>query len=185
MFLQKPNLEKAAKEFKEKLSKIKVCAFDVDGILTNGLIHWEGEEVGWNRSSHVRDGYGLKLLKQAGYKVGVITGGHSVSIVKRYQENLKLDFCFSGNEDKRDAFNSLLNEGHEAEEILYMGDEMFDIPLLKRAGFSATVPNSSPEVQDSVDYVTETFSGQGAAREVIDILRLSTGFQVDIREFNE
>jgi 3-deoxy-D-manno-octulosonate 8-phosphate phosphatase (KDO 8-P phosphatase) len=154
-----------------KLKKIKVACFDLDGILTDAKVHYDGEEVGFNRSFNVYDGYGMKLLMSAGIKVGVITGGNSVSVQKRV-EQLKLDYCYAGNEDKREAFLDLMKRYNvKADEILYMGDELFDIPLLKKAGFAATVPSASIEVRENVDYVTSRVSGGACAREVIDMLR--------------
>lgn len=178
-------LESFIAQYSEQLKKIKVCAFDVDGVLTDGKIWWAGDEVGWNRYSHSRDGYGLKVLKSFGLKVGVITGGNSIGVTKRYKENLGLDFVFKGKEDKRDAFKELMNQGHEAHEILYMGDELFDIPLLKKAGFSATVPNASLRVKDVVDYVTVTTGGNGAVREVVDLFCEARGFYVEIPDFED
>ena len=177
-------LEKLAEIHKEKLSAIKVCAFDVDGVLTDGKVWWAGEEVGWNRATDTRDGYGLVLLKRLGYKVGVITGGDSLSIKKRFEENLKLDFVFSGNEDKREAFKSIMDMGYKKSEILYMGDEHFDMPLLKVAGFSATVCNASFEVKEVVDHVTTCRGGEGAVREVIDLLRVANNITPQIPVFN-
>lgn len=162
-----------AKEFKAKLDQIKICLFDVDGILTDGKVRYDGQEMGFNRSTHTSDGYGLKVLMRAGYKVGVISGGDSLGVQKRFKENLGLDLTFFGNEDKREAYLAVLEMGYKDEEILYMGDEFFDLPLLMRSGFSATVPSASLEVQEHVDYVTDRASGEGAAREVIDILRYS------------
>ena len=73
--------------------------------------------------------------------------------------------------------------GYKDEEVLYMGDELFDIPLLKRAGFSATVPNAGHEVHESVDYITQRHSGMACAREVIDILRYAKGIEPKIPTF--
>lgn len=168
----------------DKLRKIKCVAFDCDGILTTGHVTYEGEEMGWNRTSHTSDGYGMKLLMNAGLKVGVISGGNSKGVHKRYKENLGLDFSFLGNEDKREAYKELLQMGFQDEEILYMADELFDIPLLKRCGFAATVPGSSLEVKDICDYVTERESGMGCAREVIDILRAAQDIKVEIPDFD-
>lgn len=177
------SLRVVAKKFEAKLSKIKVVALDLDGILTDAHLWWESEEVGFNRQFNIYDGYGMKLLMSHGIKVGVITGGNSVSVQKRVTQ-LGLDFCYSGNEDKRDAFNSLLAQyGVEASEVLYMGDELFDIPLLKKAGFSATVPNTSDEVKEIVDYVTVRESGKGCAREVIDLLRYVQGIESRVGDF--
>ena len=169
------DLKAIASHFQDKLKKIKVCAFDADGILTNGLIHYDGAEVGFNRSFHVRDGYGMKILMDAGLKVGVITGGNSLSIDKRFNENLKVDFVFKGNEDKLAAWNSVLEMGYRDYEVLYMGDEFFDIPLLQKSGFAATISEASIEVREEVDYVSEIPSGMGCVREVIDILRYAQG----------
>lgn len=183
--MNKLNLREVSQYFQKKLAAIKCCAFDIDGILTNGLIRYDGEEMGFNRSFHTSDGYGLKVLMQAGICVGVISGGDSLGVKKRFEENLKLDFCFFGNEDKRLAYEKLLDRGFRDHEILYMGDEFFDLPLLKRAGFSATVPSASHEVQESVDYVTSRESGMGCAREVIDLLRYAQNITPEIKGFGQ
>jgi 3-deoxy-D-manno-octulosonate 8-phosphate phosphatase (KDO 8-P phosphatase) len=177
------SLRETSKKFEAKLKKIKVVAFDLDGILTDGHLWWAGEEVGWNRAFYIYDGYGMKLLMKAGIKVGVITGGNSISVNKRV-ELLKLDFLYQGSEDKRQAFLNIESKFNvKPEEILYMGDEHFDIPLLKRAGFSATVPNTGEEVKAIVDYVTIKESGKGCAREVIDLLRYAQGIEPMVEDF--
>ncbi len=177
------SLRDIAKKFEDKLKKIKVVAFDLDGILTDGHLWWAGDEVGWNRMFYIYDGYGMKVLMKAGIKVGVITGGDSVSVKKRV-DLLKLDFLYQGKEDKREAFLEIQKKFNvKPEEILYMGDELFDIPLLKKAGFSATVPNCGAEVKAVVDYVTTKESGKGCAREVIDILRYAQGIEPVVEDF--
>jgi 3-deoxy-D-manno-octulosonate 8-phosphate phosphatase (KDO 8-P phosphatase) len=169
------SLREAAKKHEAKLKKIKVLAFDLDGILTDAHVWWASEEVGFNRNFNIYDGYGMKVLMKAGFKVGVITGGNSVSVVKR-TEQLGVSFCYAGNEDKREAFLDLMKKYNvQADEILYMGDELFDMPLLRKAGFSATVPNTSDEVKEICDYVTVRESGRGCAREVIDLVRYAHG----------
>jgi 3-deoxy-D-manno-octulosonate 8-phosphate phosphatase (KDO 8-P phosphatase) len=120
---------------------------------------------------------------KAGLKVGVITGGNSVSVQKRV-EQLGLNFCYAGNEDKRAAFVDVLKKYNvEADEVLYMGDELFDIPLLKKSGFSATVPNTCEEVLEIVDYVTKRESGKGCAREVIDLVRYAQNIHPENEDF--
>lgn len=177
------NLKEASKKFEEKLKKIKVLAFDVDGILTDGHLWYAGEEVGWNRTFYIYDGYGMKLMMKNGLKVGLITGGNSISVKKR-NELLKLDFFYSGSEDKRAAFLDIMKKYDvSADEILYMGDELFDVPLLKKAGFSATVPGAVQEVKDVVDYVTTKESGKGCAREVIELLRMAKNINSDVEDF--
>ena len=176
-------LREVAKKHEAKLKKIKVACFDLDGILTDSHVWWASEEVGFNRTFCIYDGYGMKLLMKAGLKVGVITGGNSVSVQKR-TEQLGLDFCYAGNEDKRAAFLDMLKRYNvTAEEVLYMGDELFDLPLLKKAGFSATVPNTTEEVKSQVDYVTERESGKGCAREVMDLVRYAQGIEPKAEDF--
>jgi 3-deoxy-D-manno-octulosonate 8-phosphate phosphatase (KDO 8-P phosphatase) len=177
------NIQVTAKKFEDQLKKIKVLAFDLDGILTSSHVWWASEEVGFNRSFCIYDGYGMKVLMKAGLKVGVITGGNSVSVTKRVDQ-LGLDFCYAGNEDKRAAFLDLMKKYDvDASEILYMGDELFDIPLLKKAGFAATVPNACDEVKEIVDYVTERQSGMGCAREVIDLVRYAQNIHPILEDF--
>lgn len=180
---EKKSLRVTAEKFKDKLSKIKVCIFDIDGILTDGKITWEGEDVGFNRSTHALDGHGLKMLMAAGLKVGVISGGDSVGVRKRFVDNLKLSFAYFGNEDKRESYLKVLALGFKDEEVLYMADEFIDLPILKRAGFSATVPNASLEIQEAVDYITHRQAGDACAREVIDILRYAQEIPVQLLEF--
>ena len=177
------NLQEVSIKFKNKLSKIKVCAFDIDGVLTPGMVWWD-KELGFNRSTHTSDGYGLKLLMEAGIYVGVISGGKSIGVEKRFIENLNLNFTYLGNEDKREAYQKILDLGYKDEEILYMGDEFFDIPLLKRAGFSACVDHSSFEVKQFVDYIPQKSAGNGAVREIIDILRYAKDIFPKIKDFD-
>ena len=180
---EKKSLRVTAEKFKNKLSKIKVCIFDIDGILTDGKISWEGADVGFNRTTHALDGHGLKMLMNAGLKVGVISGGDSVGVRKRFIDNLKLSFVYLGNEDKREAYKKVLAEGFKDEEILYMADEFIDLPILRRVGFSATVPNASLEIHEAVDYITHREAGDACAREVIDILRYAQNIPVGLLEF--
>lgn len=180
---EKLRIKENAEIFKKKLLKIKVCAFDIDGILTNGNITWQGEEVGFNRTYNILDGHGFKLLRAAGILVGVISGGDGPGMRKRFNETLKLDFVFLGNEDKREAYNKILAMGFIDEEILYMGDEVIDLPLLKRVGFSATVPNASYEIQEVVDYITHREAGDASAREVIDLVRYAKDLKIAVLDF--
>ena len=180
---EKSNLKEIAKTFSEKLMKIKICLFDVDGILTNGGITWDGYEIGFNRTTHSLDGHGIKMLMRYGFKVGVISGGDGIGMRKRFIDNLKLDYVFLGNEDKRDAYNKILADGFSDEQILYMGDDFIDLPILKRVGFSATVPGASLEIQEAVDYITYKEAGNACAREVIDILRYAQNLPLQVLEF--
>ena len=177
------DLKEIAVKLKERIEKIKVMAFDIDGVLTTGHI-WYAENEGFNRYSHTSDGYALKMMMRAGFKVGVISGGDSLGVKKRFKDNLKLDFCYFGNEDKREAFNEVLAMGYTDEEVLYMGDEFFDVPLLKKSGLGITVPHASREVKSFADYVTQKEGGYGAVREIIDIVRYAKGIYPEVVDFD-
>ncbi len=174
------DLRVVANQFKDKLSLIKVFLTDVDGVLTDGKIFYSGDEIGFNRFFHAHDGYGLKMLQAAGIKVGFVTGGNSESVFKR-AENLQIDLLFYGDEDKRHAYDRVKADlGVKDEEILYIGDEFFDLPLLERAGFSVTTPQASMEIKEAVDYVTIKNGGEGAVREVVDMIRYVQGIVPNI-----
>lgn len=165
------DLREISKQYSGKLSKIKMALFDVDGVCTNSKIWWAGEECGFNRCYSTQDGYGMRVLMRAGLKVGIITGGDSIGVKKRF-EGLGVDYIKMGNEDKRKAFDEVLKDsGLDASEVLYMGDEFFDLPILKKVGFSACPPHSSIEVREEVHYITHREGGEGCVREVIDMLR--------------
>ncbi len=179
----KPNLKQLAETHKERLKKIKVAIFDVDGVLTNGQVYYSGAEIGFNRFFYVPDGYGLKVLMEAGIKVGVITGGDSVGVKKRF-ELLKIDYLFIGNEDKREPFVKIKEDMKiEFENMLYVGDEHFDMPLLKKAGFAACPPHSNDEVKEICHHVTYNEGGFGCVREVIDMLRYAQGIVPKVHYF--
>ncbi|MBC7691062.1 MAG: HAD hydrolase family protein [Methylotenera sp.] len=161
-------------DIQARLKKIKMLLLDVDGVLTDGRIFWL-EEHGWTRFFHVKDGYGLKLLQKAGIKVGVISGGDSKDVRTRV-EFLKLDYVFLGDENKIVAFDKIVAaSGLKPEEIAFMGDELFDIPVIERVGFSATVPHAVDPVKAHANYITETEGGWGAVREVADAIRKAQG----------
>ena len=182
--MKERDLKIVALQHQQKLKRIKVLLFDIDGVLTDGRISYDGDEVGFNRSTHTHDGYGMKMMMSFGLKVGVISGGESVGVKKRFAENLSLDYVFLGNEDKREAYNKVVADGFSPAEILYMGDEFFDLPLLMRSGFSATVPDAPFEVRERVDYITERSSGMACAREVMELVRFAKGLLPEILDFD-
>jgi 3-deoxy-D-manno-octulosonate 8-phosphate phosphatase (KDO 8-P phosphatase) len=161
-------------EMQARLKKIKLLLLDVDGVLTDGRIFWL-ESQGWTRNFHVKDGYGLKLLMKAGIQVGIISGGESLDVKKR-AEFLKCQHVFLGDEDKIKALEKIQNvTKFRDEEIAFVGDELFDIPVLERVGFSATVPHAVSAVKERVHYITESLAGFGAVREIADAIRNAQG----------
>jgi len=160
---------------KEKASKVKAVVLDIDGVLTNGQIGYSGFAEQEIKFFHVRDGHGIKLAKRAGLKVGVLSGRIAEANRKRATE-LEFDFLYQGRKDKKAAFEILLKEqGLEAVECLYMGDDLVDIPILRQVGVAVTVADA-PEYMDAYcDFRTKLKGGEGAVREVIEILLKEKG----------
>ena len=142
---------------------------DVDGILTDSRIILD-PSLGWKRFFSVRDGIGIHQLRHHGYKTAIITGSHSEDVQKRAQ-HLKIDYFYENKLDKGPAYEDLKKEaGFSDDEICYIGDDIFDIPLLKQVGFSATVPEAVEEVINECDYITNRGGGFGAVRDLCQII---------------
>ncbi|UOE99713.1 KdsC family phosphatase [Bdellovibrio reynosensis] len=151
-----------------KLKNIKMLVLDVDGVLTDTRVWFDGGE--WRRFYSIRDGVGIKRLIDSGYKVAVITGSKSEDIRARVKA-LGIHFLYEGASDKEPSFQQLQTEsGISAEEMAYVGDDIFDIPLLQKVAFGATVPEAVDEVLEIADYVTRRPGGMGAVREVSDYI---------------
>ena len=153
---------------------IKLMAFDVDGVLTDGTLYFtsQGDEM---KAFSSLDGHGIKMLMQAGLQVAIISGRRSRALELRAQ-NLGIDRLYQGVEDKRGVMNQLLAELNlSATEAGYMGDDVVDLPILQLCGFSATVADGHAFVQQHVDYIAQKSGGRGAAREVCDFLLAAQG----------
>jgi 3-deoxy-D-manno-octulosonate 8-phosphate phosphatase (KDO 8-P phosphatase) len=153
-----------------KIKPIKMLLLDVDGILTDCRIFLDHHNE-WRRQFSIRDGYGIKMLLDSGYKVGIITASKSQDIAERAQA-LGLSYFFEGSLDKVPAYKTSLKEsGLQDYEVAYMGDDLFDKPLLEKVGFAATVQDAMEEVIEVVDYIAKRPAGNGAVREVSDLIR--------------
>ncbi len=160
---------------KEKASKIKAIVLDIDGVLTNGLIGYSGFSDQEMKFFHVRDGHGIKLAKRAGLKVGVLSGRTAEANRKRAVE-LEFDFFYQGKKDKREAFEILLKEQNlSASECLYMGDDVVDLPIMTKVGISVTVADAPEYMDKYCDFRTKLRGGEGAVREVIELLLKEKG----------
>ncbi len=151
----------------EKLKKIKLLILDVDGVLTDTRIFLDSDGE-WKRFFSIRDGVGIRELHQQGYKTAVITGSKSKDITERVKV-LQITYFYDGFLDKVPAFKKLQEQAQVTpDEMAYIGDDIYDLPLLKSVGYAATVPEAVVEVKKIVDYVTERPGGLGAAREICD-----------------
>jgi 3-deoxy-D-manno-octulosonate 8-phosphate phosphatase (KDO 8-P phosphatase) len=161
-------------DIQARLKKIRLLALDIDGVMTDGRVFWlDGH--GWTRHFHIKDGHGLKVLMSCGIEVAVISGGDSKDVQARMQF-LKIKHIFLGDEDKLKALEKIIaSTGFSPEQIAFMGDELFDIPVIEKVGFSATVPHAVDPVKARAHYVTESLGGWGAVREVADAIRKAQG----------
>jgi len=160
------------KALQAKLKNIKLFITDIDGVLTDGGMYYgdHGEAL---KKFNTRDGMGLELLRKAGIKVAVITGEKSITNRKR-MEKLKIEEFYEGIKDKLEILD-LLKEKYSLRygQIVYIGDDINDIPCLKKAGFSISVNGCVPQVSKIVDYITKLRGGEGAVREACDIILAS------------
>jgi 3-deoxy-D-manno-octulosonate 8-phosphate phosphatase (KDO 8-P phosphatase) len=151
------------------LQKIKLLLLDVDGVMTDGGIYTtnSGDEF---KKFNAHDGYGIVKLQRTGIKVGIITGRVS-KIVERRAEALGITDVYQNFENKIVAYESMKKKYTFADaDIAYMGDDEFDLAVLKAVGFSAAPANAMPVVKNQVQYVCTRDGGSGAVREVIDLI---------------
>ncbi|MEK7703017.1 MAG: HAD-IIIA family hydrolase [Nitrospirota bacterium] len=158
----------------KKASRIRYLLLDVDGVLTNGTVYLnkDGEDgVGFS----IYDGMGIVLCRQANLPVGFVSGRESLAVARRAAD-LGIKDCYLGILDKITVYFKLLTQyGLKDDEVAYIGDDIIDLPILRRVGLSVSVPNAMEVVKKEVDYITERKGGEGAVRELIDILLMASG----------
>jgi 3-deoxy-D-manno-octulosonate 8-phosphate phosphatase (KDO 8-P phosphatase) len=159
----------------ETLAGIRLVVFDVDGVFTDGRFYLSNDGVE-TKAFHTQDGFGIRALLKAGLQVAVISGRRSRAVEDRMSE-LGVQHVIQGNADKLAAFDALAGElGISEQESVYVGDDLPDLPLLRRVGFSVSVSNAHGDVKSACDFTTENAGGFGAVREVCDlILRARSG----------
>ena len=158
----------------ERAKRIKVVIFDVDGVMTDGglILGDDGLEY---KAFHSQDGLGMTLLKASGVQMALITGRTSNVVVKR-AENTGIARFHQGVEDKLEAFETLLQEfGITTDQCAFMGDDVVDLPPMRRCGLAVTVPHAMPLVKQYAHYITERQAGHGAVREVCELLMKAQG----------
>lgn len=156
------------------LNKIRLLLLDVDGVLTDGrlLIHPDGSESKW---FNVYDGHRIRMWQRAGLMCGMLSGRCSEATSRR-AEQLGISLVLQDCKEKLPAFEKLLAEVClNPEEVAYVGDDLMDVPVLRRVGFAVAVANAPEEVRRYADYVTVRDGGKGAVAEVIEYLLRITG----------
>jgi 3-deoxy-D-manno-octulosonate 8-phosphate phosphatase (KDO 8-P phosphatase) len=151
----------------KRIKQIKWLLCDVDGVLTDGGVYLIGPFFEAKRFN-IQDGMGITLARRAGLKVGFITGRKSFAVKRRAKE-LHIDYLSQGEPNKEKSLDMFLRQAQVAtEEIAYIGDDIQDIPILKRVGLPIAVQNARREVKDICLYVTSAEGGHGAVREVVE-----------------
>jgi len=165
----------------QRIRKIRILVLDVDGVLTDGRIIMDdrGRET---KFFDVRDGHGLKILMRTGIEVVFLTGRKSRVVEHRARE-LGVTEVYQGARNKVEVFEALLErKGLQAAQAAYAGDDIVDVPVLKRAGFSVAVVNAVAEAKRAAHYVTRKKGGRGAVREVCEVILKGQGKWGDIKK---
>ena len=161
-----------------RAKKIRVLLMDVDGVLTDGHVWLLSRRDGTAselKGFSAYDGAGLKLARAAGLRTGVITGRESSAVAQRSRE-CELEFVFQGRASKLGAYEEILQAtGASESEVAYVGDDLPDLPVLQRVGFAIAVANAALEVKHAAHYVTVRTGGEGAVREVIELIVKAQG----------
>ncbi len=152
----------------EKMKAVRAFVFDVDGVLTdNGLLVTETGE--FLRTMNVRDGQALKWAVAAGYPIGIITGGTSEGVKKRFTQQLGISEYYSGIKDKAVAFQSFMQRtGIQSTEICYMGDDLPDLPPMRKSALACCPFDAVQEVMAASDYISPLRGGAGCVRDVLE-----------------
>ena len=158
----------------EKLACIQLLLLDVDGVLTDGTLIYshDGSET---KNFNVKDGLGLKLAMAAGIKVGVVTGRKSPALDHRCRD-LGIRYSFAGIQDKAKILEKIAEQTGVAPELMaYVGDDLPDLPLMRRVGLSIAVADAHKSVLEYAEWTTSAAGGHGAVREVCEALLKAQG----------
>lgn len=158
----------------EKAKKLKLLILDVDGVLTDGKLFFDNDGNEY-KAFHARDGHGIKLLRQTGVEVAVISGRKSNSVALR-MKNLGIEHVYQGHENKIAAFNEIIEKiGIAPEQAAHVGDDLLDLPIMIRVGLAIAVGDANFAVKQRADWCTTLSGGQGAVREVCDFIMQAQG----------
>jgi 3-deoxy-D-manno-octulosonate 8-phosphate phosphatase (KDO 8-P phosphatase) len=153
----------------EKTKSVRLLILDVDGILTDGVIYY-GSDGMQRKGFHIHDGLGIKLLQKSGVQVAVISGKKSAGVEARLAE-LNIEHAYLGNDNKLPLYAELKQKLNlNDEQIAYMGDDLPDLPLLRRVALAITVPQAPEIIKQYCHYITTTHGGAGAVREACEFI---------------
>jgi len=168
-----PNFRRISRELKRRAKRIELLLMDVDGTMTDGSVILLSQADGTAleiKTFDAHDGQGLTLAHTAGLRTGCITGRESAALLRRARE-MKMEFIYMKQPLKMPAYEEILQKaGVTDSAVAYIGDDLPDIPLLRRAGLAIAVGNAVPEVKQAVHYTTKALPGHGAVREAVELI---------------
>jgi 3-deoxy-D-manno-octulosonate 8-phosphate phosphatase (KDO 8-P phosphatase) len=161
-------------EVLQRARAIRLAIFDIDGVMTDGTIFMGAQGEAF-KAFNILDGAGVKMLQEAGIATAIITG-RSSEIVARRAEELAIAHVEQGAQDKLAAFEKLAARlGVEPRACSFMGDDLIDLPVMRRCGFAVSVPNGAEAVKSAAHYVTRAGGGRGAVREFCELVLRARG----------
>ena len=162
------------KDLSEKAARIRLLIFDVDGVLTDGSL-FVGDDGQEYKAFNSRDGHGIKMLLKYGVEIAIITGRTS-RVVEYRMANLGITHVYQGKLDKLPAYEELRGKlGISPEETAYVGDDVVDLPVMRRVGLAIAVQDAHPLVRQHSHWQTPSTGGRGAARDVCEMLMEAKG----------
>lgn len=158
----------------KRAARVKLVAFDVDGVLTDGGLYIGDNGVEY-KAFYSRDGHGMRMLLDSGVKIGVITGRKSQLVADR-MVSLGVEHVYQGCREKGSGFESLLKDtGLNSDEVAFVGDDVMDLPAMARAGLAIAVADAHPLVIDRAHWKTASPGGRGAVREICELIMRAHG----------
>ncbi len=169
--------------FKGNLNKVKAFVFDVDGVFASSkvLLHPNGDLM---RTMNIKDGFACFYMVKKGFPIGIITGGNSESVKRRF-ENLGIKDVYMKSNDKLKDFQHFLDKYKlKAKDVLYMGDDLPDFPVLKIVGFPTCPSDAVDEIKEISHYISDKKGGDGCVRDVIEQVMRLNGTWMDVEAFS-
>ncbi len=169
---------KISPQLKKRAAQIKVLLMDVDGTMTDGVVTFLSQPDGTAleiKTFDAHDGQGLTLAHTAGIRSGCITGRESPALLRRAKE-MKMEFVYMKQPTKMPAYKEILEKtGVPESAVAYVGDDLPDLPVMRRVGLAVAVGDAAPEVKKAAHFVTKSLAGHGAIREAIELILKSKG----------
>ncbi len=169
---------KISSNLKKRAAQIKLLLMDVDGTMTDGSVTLLSQTDGTAleiKTFDAHDGQGLTLARAAGLRTGCITGRESAALLRRAHE-VNMDFIYMKRAVKMPAYEEILQKARVPDSaVAYIGDDLPDIPLMRRAGLAVAVGDAVPEVKQAAHYTTKALAGHGAIREAVELILKSKG----------